>query len=130
MKIIKKSLLTLFMGILCVGTIIPPSNTASAMIIYYNPYKDVITTPQNNYQITLSNYEVQQISKIVGLYGASWAAINAIAKKLGKSPTWINLMCVAIPTLGAAYINFQNKNNRGVIIEFVGPYLTPICNPR
>lgn len=64
----------------------------------------------------ISNQQVTEITKLAGLYGSGWAFMNALAKKFGKSPTFLNMLLVAIPALGVAGLNTCNRYNKGVII--------------
>ncbi|MEB9565495.1 hypothetical protein P4I85_34470 [Bacillus cereus] len=65
----------------------------------------------------ISNYQVNEVIKLVGLHGTGWGFAIALAKKFGKSPTWVTLMIVAVPALGAAAINYCNSKNKGIIIN-------------
>ncbi len=65
----------------------------------------------------ISNYQVNQVVKLAGLHGTGWGFATALAKKFGKSPTWVTLMIVAVPALGAATLNYCNSKNKGVIIN-------------
>lgn len=64
----------------------------------------------------LSQKDVSELKKMAGIYGTGWGLINAWAKKLGKSATWINMMLLAVPALGVATIDACNKRDKGVII--------------
>ncbi|WP_140159538.1 hypothetical protein [Bacillus thuringiensis] len=64
----------------------------------------------------LSQKDVSELKKMAGIYGTGWGLVNAWAKKLGKSATWINMMLLAVPALGVATIDACNKRDKGVII--------------
>ncbi|WP_144489255.1 hypothetical protein [Bacillus thuringiensis] len=65
----------------------------------------------------ISNYQVNEVVKLAGLHGTGWGFAIALAKKFGKSPTWVTLMIVAVPALGAGALNYCNNKNKGVIIN-------------
>ncbi|PYE93229.1 hypothetical protein [Bacillus sp. 196mf] len=65
----------------------------------------------------ISNYQVNEVVKLAGLHGTGWGFAIALAKKFGKSPTWVTLMIVAVPALGAGAINYCNNKNKGIIIN-------------
>jgi ABC-type Fe3+-hydroxamate transport system substrate-binding protein len=65
----------------------------------------------------LSNQQVVDIGKLVGVHGAGWGLILAIAKKFAKTPTLATGLIIAVPALGWAVLNACNRYNKGVIIK-------------
>ena len=77
-------------------------------ISFYNPIK------YKEYK--LSNQQVVDIVGLVGLHGTGWGLLAALAKKFGKSPTFLTAMLIAVPALGAAALAKCNRKSKGVII--------------
>ncbi|MEK4951957.1 hypothetical protein NST12_16820 [Bacillus sp. FSL W8-1127] len=108
--------------------------TLATLNYYYNSMNNTSTqsgteVKENTFSIAstigsvktykLSNQQVNDIIKMIGVHGAGWGLMTAIAKYFAKSPTWITAMIIAIPTLGAAVLNACNRYNKGVIIKDV-----------
>jgi hypothetical protein len=140
MKKRKTIFFIIFAGILFISTLSPSikvlANTETSLspsiesrLIIFTPGISNPSTPSKAQYITISHEEIVELTKAAGLYGSTWGAINAVAAKFKKSPTWLNIMLAVVPSVGIAYLNYQDKNNRGVKITFVGPYLTPILSP-
>lgn len=78
-----------------------------------------MTTARVNVKVKeykISNQRVRDVVNLVGIHGTGWAFAIALAKKFGKNPTWVTLMIVAVPALGAAGLNACNRKNKGIII--------------
>lgn len=67
-------------------------------------------------RIKFLNQRVKDILILVGIHGTGWSFEIAVAKKLGKSPTWVTLRIAAVPALGAAGLKACNRKGKGVIM--------------
>ena len=67
----------------------------------------------------VSNQQISDLNKAVGVNTGFWGMAAAIAKIWAKSPTVLTAMLVAIPALGIAGLNACNRYNKGVIIKRV-----------
>lgn len=68
-----------------------------------------------NYYLT--NQQVKDITYNVAIHGTGWGFITAIAKKFKRSPTFVTMLIIAVPALGAAALNKCNRLGRGIVIR-------------
>ncbi|RFU70277.1 hypothetical protein D0469_06665 [Peribacillus saganii] len=101
--------------------------TMSVLHTYYNAINNIPTNQAKSNVVMaasirvktykLTNQQVKDIGKLIGVHGAGWGLAVAIAKKFGKSPTLATALIIAVPALGWAVLNACNRYSKGVILK-------------